>query len=267
MGKFKKGDFVRSTDASTYGLIGEVIQVDDNDKDACVRFLGWHDGHGNEGQEWFVRFDELTLVSPEPAPLTIQPGKFYKTRDGRKVGPASTAGRQEPFAYRVSCNHYNKDGSHYYGDEHKDIISEWIDEPTDTTGYTVPLCAYEDVKAVGVSLHIGDGSSWAQIAGNQPAIVCLIENGQPLPSSRPHAHRNKTAASKEAERLAKKYPGKRFGVYEYVSHAEVEKPTYKHAWQRLAADGETVEARKTLQKTGLTGIQASRVVQEFVAAA
>lgn len=192
----------------------------------------------------------------EPATLTIEPGKFYKTRDGRKVGPArSYKSSVYPMCpWEVGGILYQNDGAFadLDGLSRHDLISEWADEPTDTTGYTVPLCAYEESEAVGVSLRIGDGSSWAQIAGNHPAIVCLIENGQPKPSDRPHVHRNKTAASKEAERLAKKYPGQRFGVYEFVSHAEVEKPTYKHEWQRLAAEGNLFGAANNLTK--LSGI-------------
>lgn len=50
-----------------------------------------------------------------------------------------------------------------------------------------------------------------------PAIVALITDGQPLPSDEPKVHRNTTKATKEANRLATRYPGKEFGVFELVS--------------------------------------------------
>lgn len=50
-----------------------------------------------------------------------------------------------------------------------------------------------------------------------PAIVALITNGQPLPSDEPKVHKNTDKATKEANRLATRYPGKEFGVFELVS--------------------------------------------------
>lgn len=50
-----------------------------------------------------------------------------------------------------------------------------------------------------------------------PAIVALIENGQPKPSSKPLVHETTEAATKEAERLAGKHPGQKFGVYQLVT--------------------------------------------------
>lgn len=51
----------------------------------------------------------------------------------------------------------------------------------------------------------------------QHAIVALIESGQPMPASRPFVHADIAAATKEAERLARKRPGQKFGVYQLVT--------------------------------------------------
>lgn len=98
-----------------------------------------------------------------------------------------------------------------------------------------------DVGAV----RLTSGRGWwvrnIELAESTPAIVALIENGQPLPAKRPYVHPNRTAAETEAKRLAGKHPGKEFGVYEFVSSAK-EAKTYAHEWQRLAASGERVKA-------------------------
>lgn len=51
----------------------------------------------------------------------------------------------------------------------------------------------------------------------KPAIVALITNGQPLPSDEPKVHRDTKKATREANRLATRFPGKEFGVFELVS--------------------------------------------------
>lgn len=83
----------------------------------------------------------------------------------------------------------------------------------------------------------------------KPAIVCLIENGQPRPSDEPHVHADRASAAAEASRLAKKHTGKRFGVYELV-HAAKEEP--EHEWQRLAVAGRKLDAIRELRQ--LSGI-------------
>ena len=68
------------------------------------------------------------LVSAEEVEkevFKIEAGKYYKTRDGRKVGPTRTGGQ---YIY-VEGRSYYYDGrrcrSHETGD---DLISEWLDE-------------------------------------------------------------------------------------------------------------------------------------------
>ena len=79
----------------------------------------------------------LTTNTPEPpATLKIEAGKFYKTRDGRKVGPAFISGTIATFG--STSNHasavWSDDGRSSNRDDKtslkdKDIIAEWIDEP------------------------------------------------------------------------------------------------------------------------------------------
>jgi hypothetical protein len=75
-------------------------------------------------------------ATEQPATLKIEAGKFYKTRDGRKVGPAFIVGICAVFGN--DSNHagavWADDGrSSHRGDKlslkDNDIIAEWIDEP------------------------------------------------------------------------------------------------------------------------------------------
>lgn len=80
------------------------------------------------------------LVSAEEVEkevLKIEVGKFYKTRDGRKVGPIEKGEQHDsggPWFFKFGVNHYEKDGSScrnglgFNTFEEDDLISEWQDE-------------------------------------------------------------------------------------------------------------------------------------------
>ena len=109
--------------------------------------------------------------------------------------------------------------------------------------------------------------SGLQIAGLKPAIVCLMQNGQPLPSEKPHVHATVAAAEKEAGRLAGVYKGKEFAVFE-MGATRREEPTYSHEWQRLAATGDRLGAIKSLRQLGGMSLTSALVaVQHFLDAA
>lgn len=73
----------------------------------------------------------------QPAVLTITAGKFYRTRDGRKVGPMVSNGPAAPlWPWYASDGDYGNfcrdDGTVHYGDNQPhddDLIAEWVDEP------------------------------------------------------------------------------------------------------------------------------------------
>ncbi len=69
----------------------------------------------------------------EPAPLRIEEGKFYRTRDGQKVGPITTVEDCEGARFYVEdVGLYFDDGTFGYGDVCRcrpfDAIAEWVDE-------------------------------------------------------------------------------------------------------------------------------------------
>ena len=66
--------------------------------------------------------------------LKIEAGKYYRTRDGRKVGPMENYnGGQDGFSFYCEGKTYNSYGGYYSrGESQNDIIAEWRDQPTQT---------------------------------------------------------------------------------------------------------------------------------------
>lgn len=308
--KFKVGDHVVGKNNIGFPVDGLIDDVDEYDDKTPYRVEGY----------WCCA-DDVRLAEKQPAPLTIRAGGYYKTRDGRKVGPMVD-----------NCGYLRFDGWHYsfsgeccmggvsgsFHKEERDLVAEWpaekgcaaaqVDVQREEYGAPATNAAFKvgdrvvydgktavireilndsipyliefendvgyghDGNGIGkVTLHSRRGwwarhVSAAPATDAAPAIVSRIENGQPKPATRPYVHANRDLAAKEAARLADVNNGQEFGVYELVTTRKVER-TYEHEWQRLAVKGETHHARLALQESGLTGMQASRVVQEFVAAA
>jgi hypothetical protein len=225
MGKFKVGDRVRVIDERGGRKIGDIAVVS---KAGDLKGLSG----GSIG---------LFAYRLEPAPpLTITAGKFYKTRDGRKVGPmeAGVWGRVFYDSSRsITGQSWNEDGSFIYGVVNNiDIIAEWVDEPVavapakpkfkvgDRVKCTIGM-GNGKVKAVNadgrykVDWDNGDaGVTWwddedFDLISSPTAIVALIENDQPKPATRPCVHIDQATAAAEASRLALKHPGQEFGVF------------------------------------------------------
>ncbi|RWO20703.1 hypothetical protein [Mesorhizobium sp.] len=234
-----------------------------------------------------------TLVQAATA-LRIEAGKFYKTRDGRKVGPmVSSARRGIDRQYPFTVDHefstafaegWREDGtfSPFPEPDDGDLIAEWQDEPAakfkvgdkigcttnKATNYVVKKVSGDKVDVAALRL---DGREETYTFSNQDAniffllpaattiadivrkhaIVALIENGQPKPSTVPYVHADRANATTEAGRLAGIHKGSKFGVYELVDIQKVEK-VYDHEWQRLAANGKKLGAIKELR--GMTGL-------------
>ncbi|NNH56952.1 hypothetical protein HLI01_09040 [Rhizobium laguerreae] len=250
--------FVRdNTDGgATYGAKGEAATVAYvyNERRVKIEF--------DEGRQPISTFKPGAAVSdiePAPAapaepptPLTITTGKFYKTRDGRKVGPIVVAqGPDDPWPWKLAS------GTHYYrndgfscpgwadGHRHKDdLIAEWVDKPATIANDNAAPAKFkvgdvvkfrddyelEKVRGVkatvvrvnewGVQVKAGKGFGLSterpdsiELVTTTPAIVALIENGVALPSTRPVVHASQEAATAEAGRLALLNPGQEFGVF------------------------------------------------------
>lgn len=157
---FKVGDRVRVLSDylpwASVDEIGVVQAVNARDRDCYVKFeterMGDH--------TWYVRWDNLELA---PA-LTIETGKFYRTRDGRKVGPAVGDGRAERFSLGEKFL-YRTDGKYMFNSSESldgDLIAEWVDEPASNDNQPVAEqqagTVFIDASKAGPSqLHLAKG--------------------------------------------------------------------------------------------------------------
>ncbi|WP_349506913.1 hypothetical protein [Agrobacterium pusense] len=302
MGEFKKGDFVRVRpgkgtkllkDEGIYEVLGHSVQ-----------------GHpilpvttsGGTRINLDYSAERLTLwrrAPEQPATLKIEAGKFYKTRDGRKVGPMAAwhrGGWASEGEFLTGL--WLTDGQPKYSNasDSPALIAEWIDEPAakpsnDNAKPNFKVGDRVRSKAVleaGIGVVIGLDpfqvdfkDTWYRVCSESPdsielitkttpttAIVALVENGQPKPSSSPHVHASTGAAEKEAKRLAAKYKGKQFGVFTLTTTHEEAAPVYDHKWQNMAALGLKIDAIKELRAVaGLDLLSAKRAVEAFENAA
>lgn len=151
MGKFKVGDRVRIASGPNnggFGQIGDTGVIEIVGKTDCL--VRYDEGIRN-GEAWYVGFDYLepVAVAQQPQPLTIEAGKFYITRDGRTVGPATPIGDTD-YPWWVGESTYTDSGAWVGGlEDDNDLVAE-ADEPPvaeqragSTAGFTVPLCALE----------------------------------------------------------------------------------------------------------------------------
>ncbi len=185
----KVGDKVRCLVTEFDVRKGELYEVLEVQVNGRVWFLD------DLSDRFYLEVDEYELLpvaeaTGKPA-LTIETGKFYRTCDGRKVGPMDTwiyGGWHTDRAERpLNGGLWTDNGTAKYpgAKDSPDLIAEWVDEPASIDN--APL--------------------------TKPAIVALIENDQPKPSEQPKVHKSEQAATDEAERLAVKYPGQKFGVF------------------------------------------------------
>ncbi|WP_374833975.1 hypothetical protein [Paenochrobactrum pullorum] len=138
---FKVGDRVRALISSGLGFIKQgsihtVTEVTGDD----IKFRK-EDGTLDR---WAADCFELA-----PATLTIEAGKYYRTRDGRKVGPMENVGLYWD-APDVDDSCYENGRQWQCEDTVHDLIAEWVDEPTevvqDTNDNTPPVAEWRDAE-------------------------------------------------------------------------------------------------------------------------
>ncbi|MDH2091088.1 hypothetical protein N5K21_20355 [Rhizobium pusense] len=115
--------------------IGLEFNVTHESYKVCNGVQTWG-GDNAGGCVW--RADELEPIlaatPKKPTTLKIEAGRFYKTRDGRKVGPVrlkATHGSDGPYRINGLWNYLENGlvGSISNGDHKDDLIAEWIDKP------------------------------------------------------------------------------------------------------------------------------------------
>lgn len=153
-GRFKVGDRVRTDGGYTFDPNEGVITAVNVGGDDDIYTVSKIDHpHTNLDEEWNYRTDDLSPVAVAASNsnleqrLTIREGRYYLTRGGRKVGPATPSGDTD-YPWRIGDLTYTDSGAWVDGmEDGNDLVAE-ADEPANdngsTAGFTVPLCAYDD---------------------------------------------------------------------------------------------------------------------------
>lgn len=210
----KVGDRVRFKEKYGHHNAGDEVTIAGFDSDCEIVST-------DTNHSVFVHRLEPLPVAAEAQPaaqstgkLTIETGKFYRTRDGRKVGPVGpNEGGLQGYPWQDDSSWsdcWTADGRYYEDvvDSVHDLIAEWADEPA--APVAVAATASNDNFLDSL---IGKAFTTKVKSRVNPAIVCLVEDGQPKPAAMPHVHASTNLATKEAERLALKHPGQEFGVF------------------------------------------------------
>ncbi len=104
-------------------------------------------------REIFAEMMAARELAPAAEPFKIEVGKFYRTRDGHRVGPITTVDDCEGVRFYVEgVGLYFADGTFGYGDkcrcESYDAIAEWVDEappPEPTPATTKPSVDWSQI--------------------------------------------------------------------------------------------------------------------------
>lgn len=152
---FRVGDRVRLKHANLTGTIKKIPGDGLRDEPSYAVNWDWYP----EGDLTATTYEsEIELVS-----LTIETGKFYRTRDGRKVGPIDHNGFGV-YGSPEYPGHWYENGLSYSDNTHSptDLIAEWVDEPSSNDNQPVAEqqagTVFIDVTKAGPSqLHLAKG--------------------------------------------------------------------------------------------------------------
>lgn len=213
MSKFKVGDRVRVTDESgsaaykvgETGTVARVTPVEVGDYTQLIEL------EGKNGSAMFSERFEPVAAAPAAATLTVKAGRYYKTRDGRKVGPLRDDWDIGPNRYHVTEGILTGQLWSISGKtpscESEDLVAEWVDEPVAahkfkvgdrvrclkdypgqfTAGYESVVRYYdaEDERLGVVSDDAGDengiGASWFEPEPAAVAPTTAAEPEEPAP--------------------------------------------------------------------------------------
>jgi hypothetical protein len=133
----------------------------------------------------------LADIEPIQAPTTlaISSGKFYKTRDGRKVGPVVVAQGQSgywPWKLASGTHYYRNDGHScpgwaYGHSDADDLIAEWVDDFAYEPGPwsdEPAVAAIANDNAAPAKFKVGDRVKFrpgypSSVAGREATVVAI----------------------------------------------------------------------------------------------
>lgn len=121
--------------------------------------------------------EPLPVAAPQPA-LVIEAGKFYRTRDGRKVGPMGIClwGGFYDTARRVTGQRWEANGTFIKGQiSNLDLIAEW--QETTNVGAQVDTLA-EEYGSAKVAAASNDNAAGPKFkVGDRVVVTCNKTNG------------------------------------------------------------------------------------------
>jgi hypothetical protein len=93
--------------------------------------------------------------------LKIEAGKYYRTRDGRKVGPMARKwdDREHPWGFGRELSCYTSYGERWkggLGHEGDDLIAEWTDEPPTTDPELLDFAALAAQHGIKITVKNGE---------------------------------------------------------------------------------------------------------------
>ncbi len=129
-----------------------IASVGDGKLGIAIKFdkkLDWAHTCGrrvDDGFGYWVGEDDIA-----PAPLTIEAGKFYRTRDGRKVGPMENCGWDDGYpwtSYSFDIGYYSDAGlvQNDSRSPHEDLVAEWVEPEPAAVAEATAAWSIEDAK-------------------------------------------------------------------------------------------------------------------------
>jgi hypothetical protein len=92
--------------------------------------------------------------------MKIEAGKYYRTRDGQKVGPMNNTDNEGAKFYSIVTGLYFEDGTFGYGESIRcprlDLIAEWTDEPA-KPGPTFSSETIDQIAIDSLKWHFAQG--------------------------------------------------------------------------------------------------------------
>lgn len=161
---FAVGDRVVAGGGDPAGRVG-VIELADTDGTYDVKFDDWSGGHSGSARDgsmnhWWCDAEQLR-------PFAIEAGKFYRTRDGRKVGPMTVWDNEVEHSFDSAGGEriWRQDGTSVY---EPDIVAEWI-EPVATAAPAEPWTDFDHWDAPPEKIVVEDATDpvWVPKVGDK----------------------------------------------------------------------------------------------------
>jgi hypothetical protein len=144
-----------------------VIKLVDTDGTYDVEFDGWTGGHSGSARDGSMNHWWCDADAEQLRHFTLEAGKFYRTRDGRKVGPMTVWDNEVEHSFDSAGGEriWRPDGTSVY---EPDIVAEWI-EPLATAAPAEPWTDFDHWDAPPEKIVVEDATDpvWVPKVGDK----------------------------------------------------------------------------------------------------